>query len=135
VVPPGRMLEVFGDRDAVLRRVEELVACEVIVRGNEILLRGDEAAVGRAEAVFDGLVELSESGNHPNPETAERLYRMGVEGDGKEVLGDVILTHRGRRVRSSASRSRSRALRASAPRPRSTTPRPSCTCWSDRTAG
>jgi phosphate starvation-inducible PhoH-like protein len=92
------MLEVFGDRDAVLRRVEELVECEVIVRGNEILLRGNEAAVGRAEAVFDGLVELSESGNHPSPETAERLYRMGVEGDGKEVLGDVILTHRGRRV-------------------------------------
>ncbi len=92
------MLEVFGDRDAVLRRVEELVECEVIVRGNEILLRGDEAAVERAEAVFDGLVGLAEAGNHPTPETAERLYRMGAGGDGKEVLGDVIVSHRGRRV-------------------------------------
>jgi phosphate starvation-inducible PhoH-like protein len=93
------MLEVFGDRDAVLRRVEELVECEVIVRGNEILLRGEEAAVERAEAVFDGLVELAEGGNHPSPETAERLYQMGTAGGGgKEVLGDVILTHRGRRV-------------------------------------
>ena len=93
------MLEVFGDRDAVLRRVEELVECEVIVRGNEILLRGEEIAVERAEAVFDGLVELAEGGNHPSPETAERLYQMGTAGGGgKEVLGDVILTHRGRRV-------------------------------------
>src|SRR5829696_7311002 len=92
------MLEVFGDRDAVLRRVEELVECEVIVRGNEILLRGEEAAVERAEAVFDGLVELAEGGDHPTPETAERLYTMGAGGGGKEVLGDVILTHRGRRV-------------------------------------
>jgi phosphate starvation-inducible PhoH-like protein len=52
--------------------------------------------VERAEVVFDGLVELAENGNHPTPETAERLYRMGVGGSGgKEVLGDVILTHRG----------------------------------------
>ena len=92
------MLEVFGDRDAVLRRVEELVECEVIVRGNEILLHGEESTVERAEAVFDGLVELAESGNHPSPETAERLYSMGAEGGGKEVLGDVIVSYRGRRV-------------------------------------
>ncbi|BBL78969.1 phosphate starvation protein PhoH [Rubrobacter xylanophilus] len=98
MIPPGRVLEVFGDRDSVLRRVEELVGCEVIVRGNEILLRGREAEVERAEAVFNGLVELAEGGHHPTPETAERLYRMGPEGDGRRVLGDVILTHRGRRI-------------------------------------
>jgi phosphate starvation-inducible PhoH-like protein len=98
VVPPGRQYEVFGDRDSVLRRVEELVECEVIVRGNEIVLRGAEDAVERAEVVFDGLVDLAERGNHPTPETAERLFKMGSSGDGKEVLGDIILTHRGRRV-------------------------------------
>lgn len=53
------MLEVFGDRDSVLRRVEDLVECEVIVRGNEIVLRGTEAAVNRAEGVFDGLIGLA----------------------------------------------------------------------------
>jgi phosphate starvation-inducible PhoH-like protein len=98
VIPPGRMLEVFGDRDVVLRRVEELVQCEVIVRGNEIVLRGNEAAVQRAGAVFDGLVGLAENGHHPTPETAERLYIMGSDGGGREVLEDIILTHRGRRV-------------------------------------
>jgi phosphate starvation-inducible protein PhoH and related proteins len=98
VIPPSRTLEVFGDRDSVLRRVEELVECEVVVRGNEIVLRGTEAAVERAEAVFDGLVGLSEEGHHPTPETAERLYKMADGGGGREVLGDVILTHRGRRV-------------------------------------
>ncbi|MDP9455346.1 MAG: PhoH family protein [Actinomycetota bacterium] len=98
MVPPGRQYEVFGDRDSVLRRVEELVECEVIVRGNEIVLRGAEDAVERAEVVFDGLVDLAERGNHPTPETAERLFKMGSSGDGKEVLGDIILTHRGRRV-------------------------------------
>ena len=98
MIPPGRMLEVFGDRDVVLRRVEELVQCEVIVRGNEIVLRGNEAAVQRAGAVFDALVGLAENGHHPTPETAERLYTMGPDGGGQEVLGDIILTHRGRRV-------------------------------------
>ena len=82
----------------MLRRVEELVECEVVVRGNEIVLRGTEAAVERAEAVFDGLVGLAEEGHHPTPETAERLYKMADGGGGREVLGDVILTHRGRRV-------------------------------------
>jgi phosphate starvation-inducible PhoH-like protein len=81
-----------------LRRVEELVECEIVVRGNEIVLRGTEAAVERAEAVFNGLVGLSEEGHHPTPETAERLYKMADGGGGREVLGDVILTHRGRRV-------------------------------------
>ncbi|MDQ3910269.1 MAG: PhoH family protein [Actinomycetota bacterium] len=92
------MLEVFGERDAVLRRVEDLVGCEVVVRGNEIVLSGAGAEVERAEAVFDGLIDLAEKGNHPTTEIAERLYRMGAEGNGKEVLGDTILTHRGRRV-------------------------------------
>ena len=68
------------------------------MRGNEIVLRGTEAAVERAEAVFDGLVGLAEEGHHPTPETAERLYKMADGGGGREVLGDVILTHRGRRV-------------------------------------
>jgi phosphate starvation-inducible PhoH-like protein len=99
VVPPGRMLEVFGDRDSILRRLDELVGCEVVVRGNEVLLRGGEEEVERAARVFDGLVELAEEGNQLTPETAERLYRMSDGGQGgKEVLGDVILTHRGRRV-------------------------------------
>jgi phosphate starvation-inducible PhoH-like protein len=74
------------------------VECDVVVRGNEIVLRGTEGAVERAEAVFDGLVGLAEEGHHPTPETAERLYKMSDEGGGREVLGDVILTHRGRRV-------------------------------------
>src|SRR3712207_9531829 len=92
------MLEVFGDRDSVLRRVEDLVECEIVVRGNEIVLRGTERAVDRAEAVLNGLIGLAEEGHHPTPETAERLYKMGAEGGGREVWGDVILTHRGRRA-------------------------------------
>ncbi len=98
MIPPGRMLEVFGDRDSVLRKAEELVECEIVVRGNEISLRGDERAVEEAEMLFNGLVELAEDGHHPTPETAERLFRMGKEGGGRDVLGDVILTHRGRRI-------------------------------------
>src|SRR5687767_7170527 len=85
VIPPGRMLEVFGDRDSVLRRVEELVECEVVVRGNEIVLRGTEGAVDRAEAVFDGLIGLAEEGHYPTPETAERLYKMADGGGGRDT--------------------------------------------------
>lgn len=98
VIPPGRMLDVFGERDSVLRRIEELVECDVVVRGNEIVLLGDEKAVEAAESVFNGLVGLAEDGHHPTPETAERLLKMGSGGEGRKVLGDVILTHRGRRV-------------------------------------
>ncbi|MGB3635104.1 MAG: PhoH family protein [Rubrobacteraceae bacterium] len=88
----------FGERDSVLRRVEELVECEVVVQGNEILLRGGERAVEEAESVFNGLVGLAEDGHHPTPETAERLLKMGSGSGGREVLGDVILTHGSRRI-------------------------------------
>jgi len=98
VIPPSRMLDVFGERDAVLRKIEDLVECEIIVRGNEITLRGAEPAVERAESIFNNLVGLVEDGNQPTPETAERLYKMSDGGGGREVLGDIILTHRGRRV-------------------------------------
>ena len=57
------------------------------MRGNEIVLRGTEEAVERAEAVFDGLVGLAEEGHHPTPETAERLYKMADEGGGRRCWG------------------------------------------------
>ncbi|MGF1471848.1 MAG: PhoH family protein [Rubrobacteraceae bacterium] len=92
------MLDVYGERDSVLRRVEELVECEVVVRNNEIALRGPAGAVETAETVFNGLVGLAEDGHQPTPETAERLFKMGAGTGGREVLGDVILTHGSRRV-------------------------------------
>jgi phosphate starvation-inducible protein PhoH and related proteins len=98
VIPPGRTLEVFGERDSVLRKVEDLVGCDVIVRGNEITLQGDAREVEKAEELFNGLVGLAEGNAHPTPEVAERLYQIGDGGEGKRVLGDVILSHRGRRI-------------------------------------
>lgn len=98
MIPPGRTLEVFGERDSVLRKVEELVGCDVIVRGNEITLQGEQSEVEKAEELFNGLVGLAESNAQPTPEVAERLYRMGDGGEGRRVLGDVILSHRGRRI-------------------------------------
>ncbi|WP_235401685.1 PhoH family protein [Rubrobacter aplysinae] len=98
VIPPGRTLEVFGERDSVLRKVEELVGCDVIVRGNEITLRGESREVEKAEELFNGLVGLAENNAQPTPEVAERLYRMGDGNEGRRVLGDVILSHRGRRI-------------------------------------
>lgn len=98
VIPPGRVLEVFGERDSVLRKVEALVGCDVLVRGNEVTLQGGAREVEKAEELFDGLVGLAESNAQPTPEVAERLYRMGGGGEGKKVLGDVILSHRGRRI-------------------------------------
>lgn len=100
VIPHARLLEVFGERDIVLRRIEDLVDCEVVSRGNEVILRGAENEVGAAEALFAGLIELAGGGHHPTPEMVERLYRMGTDGHGRaeEVLKDVVLTHRGRRI-------------------------------------
>ena len=86
----------------VLRRVEELVDCEIYVRGNEIILRGSAEEVETAEHVFNGLVRLVDRGQNPTPETADRLYKMGGKdreaGGGEEVLGDIVHTHRGRRI-------------------------------------
>ena len=102
VVPDAAVLALLGSADENLRAVEDLVAADVHVRGNEITLTGEPADVAFAERVFAELVTLARRGQQLDPGAVRRTVHMLDEGSAEspaEVLSLDILSRRGRTIR------------------------------------
>jgi phosphate starvation-inducible PhoH-like protein len=102
VVPDEAVLALLGSRDENLRAVEQLLAADVHVRGNEITLTGAPPDVAFAERVFGELVQLAGRGQQLSPDAVRRTVGMLDEGDAEspaEVLSLDILSRRGRTIR------------------------------------
>ena len=91
------MVELLGERDELLRLVEESFPVTIHVRGNEITVTGEDGATERVSALFEELVLLLGKGHTLDAETIRRTVRM-VERDQRpsEVLTTEVL--RGRRT-------------------------------------
>ncbi|MEA2844328.1 MAG: phosphate starvation-inducible protein PhoH [Actinomycetota bacterium] len=106
ILVPGNhlMVELLGHRDQMLRLVEEAFGdTEILVRGNEISISGEEAdRVGR---LFDELVVLLGRGQRLDAADVGRTIEM-VKADEKpsEVMSsEVLRSARGRTVRPKTS--------------------------------
>jgi phosphate starvation-inducible PhoH-like protein len=102
VVPDAAVLALLGRADENLRAVEDLLAADVHVRGNEITLSGLPAEVAFAERVFAELVTLARRGQQLGPDAVRRTVDMLSEGTSEspaEVLSLDILSRRGRTIR------------------------------------
>jgi phosphate starvation-inducible protein PhoH and related proteins len=97
------MVQLLGPQDRLLRVVErEHPDVQVHVRGNEITLSGGEAAVGAAHALVDELIALARAGQGLDPAevaASSRMMRADAAVRPSEVLGEAILTSRGRIIR------------------------------------
>jgi phosphate starvation-inducible PhoH-like protein len=60
VLVPGNhlMVDLLGEHDDLLRRVEAAFPVAILVRGNEITVTGETAAAGRVGRLFEELVVL-----------------------------------------------------------------------------
>jgi phosphate starvation-inducible PhoH-like protein len=96
------MVALLGPNDELLRMIEQELAAAVSVRGNEISLTGEDAAVAEGRQLFEELVRLIQQGQGIDRSTVRQVLRM-VRDDGPEqasaVLSEVLLTHRGRTIR------------------------------------
>jgi phosphate starvation-inducible PhoH-like protein len=94
--------ELVGQRDELLRRIEEEFSSDILVRGNEITIDGPEDDAKRAAIVFEELLTLLRQGQTLTAESVDRAVAM-VKRDGgprpSEVMGDTILAARGRPIR------------------------------------
>ncbi len=91
--------ELGGDRDAVLTELAERTGASIYLRGNELTLEGDDAAVDRAKAIVDELSELVAQGVAIGPHTLEAVAGvLTVDGHATDVLHDVVWRHRGQTV-------------------------------------
>ena len=88
-----------GTNDAVLRRVESTIDCQIVVRGNIVTLDGDATAVANALAVVAEMADLAENGLTLEEGTVDSVTgSLAQEIKPASVLGDVVWSHRGRKV-------------------------------------
>ncbi len=109
VADPSAMTAILGPGDEFLRVVEDSFPARIHARGNEVVVAvpPDAAAAEREEAeraarVVDQLAEVVARGQTLDRRTVEqavRLVREGGEARAADVLGEHLVTHRGRTIR------------------------------------
>lgn len=96
------MIELLGNRDAHLKRVEKAFPrARLVARGNEIDLVGDEAEVAMAHTVIEELLVLVQEGQSIDADRVDRVISM-VRSDVPKPSGvftDSISVGRGKIVR------------------------------------
>jgi phosphate starvation-inducible PhoH-like protein len=86
--------------DEVLKAVARAATCKVYLRGDEVVLDGDDGQVGRAQTVLAELGALVDRGMPLETQTVEAVTGvLSAEGRADDVLGDVVWRHRTTTIR------------------------------------
>lgn len=96
------MVDLLGYRDELLKIIEEPFSSEILVRGNEIIISGEENEVEMVTVVFKELLNLLESGQSLTPQNVEHtieLVKSEADVTPTQVFTDTILVHRGKVIR------------------------------------
>src|SRR6476660_713754 len=89
------MVGLLGQRDELLRLVQDAFPVTIHVRGNEITIRGDEAEADRVGRLFEEMVALLEAGHLLDPPGVGRSIQM-LKDDQRptEILTTEVLRGR-----------------------------------------
>ena len=102
ILVPGdqSMVALLGQQDELLKLVEAAFASRIVVRGNEITISGPAHEAERVGVLFEELIALLEKGHDLNPSSVGRSIELikGEEATPTEVLGDLLLTSRGKGI-------------------------------------
>ncbi len=91
--------ELAGSEDAVLRTLEGHLDCDVFLRGNQLTLDGDDAAVQAGVAVVRELSDLIAQGHEIAPGTIEAVANaLDEHASPSQILEDVVWRHRATKV-------------------------------------
>jgi len=105
ITDPELMPSLLGSGDEHLRVVESAFSARIHARGNEITVTegaGADTDVDQVARVLDELTELVARGQVLDRRLIEqtiRIVRDGVPGRAADVLGEHLVTHRGRTIR------------------------------------
>jgi phosphate starvation-inducible protein PhoH and related proteins len=87
--------ELSSRGDEVLRAVAITASCKVYLRGDEVMLDGDDAQIEHAQAVLSELRDVVAGGKALETQTVEAVTGvLAANGSAKEVLGDVVWRYR-----------------------------------------
>jgi phosphate starvation-inducible PhoH-like protein len=91
--------ELAGVGDGVLETLRDRLRCTIRLRGNRLMIEGEEDRVAEARAVVGELVELVEGGHEIGAGTVDAVLGVLEQGeDVREVFEDVIWRHRGKKI-------------------------------------
>ncbi|MGB0096186.1 MAG: PhoH family protein [Solirubrobacteraceae bacterium] len=91
--------ELAGSEDAVLRTLQDHLACEIFLRGNVLTFDGEADAVDSAAAVVRELSDLIRQGHEIAPGTIEAVTRaLDAHESPSRILEDVVWRHRTTKV-------------------------------------
>ena len=86
--------------DEVLKAVAQAATCKVYLRGDEVVLDGDDGQIGRAQTVLAELGALVDRGMPLETQTVEAVTGViSAEGHADDVLGDIVWRHRTTTIR------------------------------------
>jgi phosphate starvation-inducible PhoH-like protein len=91
--------ELASREDEVLRALSERLGLRVFLRGDQLILDGDDAPMDRARNLVDELDELVANGLPIGTQTVDAVSGV-LDEDGRavDVLHDVVWRHRGKKV-------------------------------------
>ena len=92
---------VVGPADKTLRVVASAFDANVNVRGDSIILSGDQSEVQSLTALFSDFIKVAERGEEVTPEYALRAIELlrSAEFSPQALREDILLTFRGRAIR------------------------------------
>ncbi|MBA84582.1 PhoH family protein [Thalassobius sp. S69A] len=98
--PDNRLLiDLCGEYDRNLAKIEQQLGVQIIRRGNQLIVHGEEAAVKEAQDVLQSLYERLESGREVEHGDIDREIRMGGSDAGTGTRdGDQLEMFRGGKV-------------------------------------
>ncbi len=98
-VPDKVSMELAGEHDVLLRALEDRLGIDINLRGNVLVLTGDEVRVDRGADVVNELARLVDSGRSLMPTMIEAVA-AAIEQAGRPdaLLGDVVWRHRQRSI-------------------------------------
>ena len=79
-VSTDHIVNVFGQFDTHIKKIEKTLGVTVVVRDNELKILGNDSNIKAAESVFQELFQLSERGNVITEQNVNYLLAMTVEG-------------------------------------------------------
>src|SRR5207302_2164401 len=97
---PGNqsMVALLGQRDELLKLVESAFDAQILVRGNEITITGEQRDTDKVAFLFEEMLAILQQGHTLTAESVAKTIDMVKENSARpsQVFGDVVLTTRGR---------------------------------------
>lgn len=98
------IMELFGSFDENVKMIEESLGVNIIARGNELKIHGNEDRVKHAEKLINNLLEMVSRGEKLNAQNISYSIGLIMAGEEEKIIdlvNEVIcVTHKGKQIKS-----------------------------------